>query len=38
MFLACGKAEHHGELQMVREAAHAGDRKQRERQEVTLGS
>lgn len=35
--LACGKAEYHGELQMVHEAAHTVDRKQRERQEVAPG-
>ena len=35
--LACGKAEYLGELQMVHEAAHTVDRKQRERQEVAPG-
>lgn len=35
--LACGKAEYHGELQVVHEAAHIVDRKQRERQEVASG-
>ena len=37
MVLACGKADYHGELQMVHEAAHTVDRKQWERQEVAPG-
>lgn len=37
MVLACGKADYHGELQMVHEVAHTVDRKQWERQEVAPG-
>ena len=35
--LACGKAEYLGELQMVHEAAHTVDRKQRERPDWERG-